>query len=396
MIQRSALHTLAKTHDELAQTDLALSHYRRALDLQTRVYGADHTNTTTTWLQLGVFYYRHDELDEAMECFQKVWTVRKDQLGSGHRSTAVALYHMGRVYAKRYQMQKADKCFARVSSVLGTKRLAEPSLKNAEILSTMAHAKALIRKEEKHKQGSPSPSPSLFPSYHRESLVAATTLYQQSLSHYNQVLDKDDPHQVSVWLDCGRVYLRLGDHDQAVRCYDTAMAIASTRPSLVAAVHLARGDAHAVRGDVTAATQSYARVEDPRSEAGIRHRLELCRWGKDVLELCRWGRDVDDNGESDAVLPAWRRLYEEPTGSSPNYGDIVRTLYDMGRAYETIEYWEEAKRRYEQALRVWEDGPTDKPNPYQEKIATKLTALEKESENPFTSAIRFLRNLNYD
>ena len=179
----------------------ALEYYNKALEIYKKVLGEDHPYTATSYNNIGAVYKAQGAYSQALEYYNKALEIREKVLGKDHPDTATSYNNIGAVY-------DAQGVYA-------------------QALDYYKKALAIKKKvlDENH--------PSIATSYNNIGLVYKTQgTYAQALDYFNKalgiwkkLLGEHHPNTATTYNNIGWVYRAQGDYKQALVYYDKAFAI---------------------------------------------------------------------------------------------------------------------------------------------------------------------------
>lgn len=97
-LKADLFHDLAAVYDELKNTDEALNHYRKALELQETHFGRQHADTADTISNIAATYDRMGNREEALNYFREALEIRQQLFGEKHAETATSINNIGSSY----------------------------------------------------------------------------------------------------------------------------------------------------------------------------------------------------------------------------------------------------------------------------------------------------------
>ncbi len=98
LLQAEFLCSVGETFRVVGENNLAIELLERALALQKKYIGPDHTTTTHTMSLLGSTYYHLDRVSEASSLFEHNYAFRLKQFGPHDNGTLSAMHGLGCVY----------------------------------------------------------------------------------------------------------------------------------------------------------------------------------------------------------------------------------------------------------------------------------------------------------
>jgi tetratricopeptide (TPR) repeat protein len=91
----TSYNNMGMSLSDLDQHEKALEYFQKALEIRKRVLGEDHPDTATSYNNMGMSLSDLDQHEKALEYFQKALEIRKRVLGEDHPDTATSYYNVG-------------------------------------------------------------------------------------------------------------------------------------------------------------------------------------------------------------------------------------------------------------------------------------------------------------
>ncbi len=184
-----------------AKCDDALVVAKRCLELSIKLYGKNHSETATSYNNIGCAYVSKGDYDTALENYNKALDIRKQVLGENHPDTATSYNNIGLVYDSLGDYDKAlencEKAFDIRKQVLG---------ENHSETATSYNNIGLV--------------------YHlKDDYDAALEYYKKDLDICLQLLGENHPNTAASYNNIGLVYRDKGDYDTALKNYNKALVI---------------------------------------------------------------------------------------------------------------------------------------------------------------------------
>ena len=88
-----------------------MKYLNKALDIQLKKLGNDHSRVATSYSNIGLVYADQDKHDEALEYFNKALDIRLKIFGKDHPLVATSYNNIGSVYNAQGKLNEALKYF---------------------------------------------------------------------------------------------------------------------------------------------------------------------------------------------------------------------------------------------------------------------------------------------
>eukprot|EP00741_Cyanophora_paradoxa_P004840 tig00000836_g4696.t1 len=98
-------------HLSEGKTEQARGYYERALEIQEKVFGADHPETASTLLLLADVNKQDGKYDEAEVFYKRCIDIRRAKLGMANLDTAGAINDLGELYLVMGRYPEAEPLF---------------------------------------------------------------------------------------------------------------------------------------------------------------------------------------------------------------------------------------------------------------------------------------------
>jgi serine/threonine protein kinase/tetratricopeptide (TPR) repeat protein len=199
-VEASVRSTVGRTYFELGQLDVALSHLRRALELNRQALGEDHPETLTTMNRLAGACRAMGRFDEAGQMYAEVLDKRRRILGPEHRDTLSALHNLAGLYRETGRL---DAALPMYQEALELCRKSLPP-EDPQLLNAMEGLAGMYKDFERPADAEP--------------------LYVQVLAIRRQRLGEDHPQTLRTMNNLAVTYRRAGKLDDAEKLYVGALA----------------------------------------------------------------------------------------------------------------------------------------------------------------------------
>ncbi len=89
------------------QYSRAVEYYQKALVIELKTQGEDHSDLAVAYNRLGLAFHRNGEYDRALEAYQKAWLVQIKTLGENHPDVATTYNNIGESYREKGDYDRA-------------------------------------------------------------------------------------------------------------------------------------------------------------------------------------------------------------------------------------------------------------------------------------------------
>jgi nephrocystin-3 len=219
------------------------SFYRRTLELNQTVYGAEHLTTAETSYRLAMLLKDRGNYKEAEPLYLRSYEIREKNLGKNKLEVAQCLFHMGRIHQEQGDFQKAEPLFREALQIL-LSSVGEEHTETAKTINNLA----LLRRD----RGDLNESEQLFRKAIRLSTKilgkdhpntavminnlayieqlkgnrsAAEDLYRQALNTCEKVYGKEHPTTAMATDSLAIILREIGEHEQALQLYYEALNV---------------------------------------------------------------------------------------------------------------------------------------------------------------------------
>jgi len=195
------LSLLASHKQRAAEYDSARRLYKRALEVDEKVYGKDRHNVATDVNNLGTVLKDQGDLQEARKCFERAIKIGEKVYGKDHPEMATFVNNIGGVLKDSGDLQEARKCFERAIKI-GEKVYG----KDHHNVATIVNNLGLVLQD-------------------LGDLQEARKCIERALEIDEKVYGKDHPNVALDVNNLGSVLQDLGDLQGARKCYESAIEI---------------------------------------------------------------------------------------------------------------------------------------------------------------------------
>ena len=327
----TTLNNIGRVHYMTSDYEAALGVYRRALAVRRTLLGETDLDVAATVYNAGQTLHQLGRLEEAMELYDDFLRIARACLGADHRDISVMLKCVAQIYHEKGQHDRAHQVYEE------SLRIAREALgpNHAEVASTLNKIGNLH--------------------YERGDFDAALDVYSKGLDVERAVLEPDHPNIVVTLTNIGQIYQHRGDHQQAVRMYHDALEIQRRTLGLQ---HSSVTATLSSIGLVTYQMGNYALALDVYQEV-LRTRRDAClKAGTDddlpvASTLNSIGLVLFKRGVHELAMSAFAeglRIRRRLLG--PDHRDVAIIVYNMATVQLEMGDEEEAMQAYRETLRI--------------------------------------------
>jgi len=230
-------------YDDLADYELALEYYGKALSIKKKVLGEEHPNTATTYNNIAVVYKNRCNYELALEYYGKALSINEKVLGAEHPDTATTCNNMAVAYHKTGDYELASEYFSKAltirEKVLGKDHPATAATYNNLATVYEAQGKTVLALEYYSKASAIEDKVSGLEHHSSASkyndLAAvyfaqgdydlALENYKKALAVVEKVLGKEHPITVATYNNIANVYDNMGKYERALEYFSKALAV---------------------------------------------------------------------------------------------------------------------------------------------------------------------------
>ena len=238
-----AYNNIGNVYCNLGKYDEALKYHTQALEIQEKVLGEEHSDTTCSYNNIGLVYNDLGKYDEALTYHTKALKIREKVLGEEHTDTASSYNNIGNVYCNLGNYDEALKYHTKALEIY-KKVLSEECPDTAMSYNNIGcdyynlsnYDKALVcytnalktRKKvlgEKHTDTASSYNNIGSVYYNLGKYDEALEYYTKALEIYEKVLGKEHIDTAMSYNNIGNVSCNLGKYNEAFKYFDRALQI---------------------------------------------------------------------------------------------------------------------------------------------------------------------------
>ncbi len=239
-------------YDNKGEHDTAISYYKKALKIDIKELGPEHSNVATSYSNIGMAHSSKHEFDKAIEYFKKALKIDKNIYGESDSKATAYYNNLGGAYEKKGEFDKAIEYYKKALkidlAVLGAEHPKIATLYNNLGLSYSG----------------------------KGDFDRALSYYQRALKINLAKLGAEHPKVALRYSNIGRAYEDKGEFDKAIEYYKKALAIdikhGGTHQYRVAIRYNNLGFAYKGKGDFDKAIEYYKKALEIKLEKlGDRH-----------------------------------------------------------------------------------------------------------------------------
>ncbi|MEP6947097.1 MAG: serine/threonine-protein kinase [Acidobacteriota bacterium] len=191
-VKAQALLTVGQTYNKLGLMDEAEGALRRALTLNSELYGVDNKATITCMIYLGATVLNQAKYDEAEQLLSQAIGSGRKLSPNGSKDIALALDGLGELYVRKGELEKA-KPLLNESVAMSEALLGEINAGSALALVSLARAQAFSGEQD-----------------------AAEDTYRRSIAIYRQLPPRDAVGLATALLNFGSLLVTKGSYDEGI------------------------------------------------------------------------------------------------------------------------------------------------------------------------------------
>jgi tetratricopeptide (TPR) repeat protein len=197
----TSLNNLALLYQDQGKYDEALPLYQRALDIKERTLGPDHPSVATSLNNLALLYKDQGKYDEALPLYQRALDIEERSLGPDHPSVATSLNNLALLYKDQGKYDEALPLYQRALAI--DERTLGPD--HPSVAISLNNLALLYKDQGKYDEALP--------------------LYQRALDIEERSLGPDHPSVAISLNNLALLYKDQGKYDEALPLYQRALVI---------------------------------------------------------------------------------------------------------------------------------------------------------------------------
>jgi serine/threonine protein kinase/Flp pilus assembly protein TadD len=201
LVQAEILRTVGDTYGGIGDYGPAISHLKRARDLQTQELGSDHPDTLATLHNLARTYLDAGQTKEAIRLLEQVRDRRSDTLGPDDPDTLASVNDLSRCYFKLRRHDEALHLREDIAK-LREARLGPDHPETLASMMNVANSYAALKRFDK-----------------------ALELHQETLTRRQAKLGPNHPATLQSMNNVANCYTSLGRHSEALKRHEETLAL---------------------------------------------------------------------------------------------------------------------------------------------------------------------------
>jgi serine/threonine protein kinase/uncharacterized protein HemY len=199
LVQAEILRTIGEAYAGIGEYGPAISHLKRARELQTRELGADDSDTLATTQSLARAYLGGGKAQEAIPLLVLVRDRRSETLGPDHPDTLASMNDLERCY---FRLGQHEKVLATREDIVRLRkaRLGPDHYDTLESMNNLANSYAMAGQVQE-----------------------ALRLHEETLALRKRKLGEDDPATLDSLNNVANCHAALGRNDEALRLHEDAL-----------------------------------------------------------------------------------------------------------------------------------------------------------------------------
>ncbi len=320
LLTRLGMYLLARGQDTAAEKLL-----RHALAIDRRIFGEEHTQTTTDLEILAGLLFTQQKLDEAESLYRQSHSLRERLFGAQHVETALSLNNLGAVLRDLGRNGEAEPLLRRSVAIL--EAAAEEPLHRATALHNLAE---LL--------------------WHQENTREAEVLLRRSVTDYEAALGEEHPIVAGALSELAWTVYSREDRDGALALLERPLSILEEWKN---------GDPHAERVLVRCAELLRDMERDSAVEPAIRRCLAVCETvlGTDHVETAAVMLDLGEllrkQERFEEAEPFLRRCLAILEAKADRQEDAATAMTSLALTLHSLDKLKAAEPLFHQALAAW-------------------------------------------
>jgi CHAT domain-containing protein/tetratricopeptide (TPR) repeat protein len=323
------LSDLASLYRDTARYDMALSLFKRNLEIAESKAGPNEPHTATALHRLAGVYQDLGEYEQARPLFERSLEIREAKLGKDHVATGISLNNLASLFQLMGRYEQAEPMYQRSLEIFQVKR-GKDQPETAAVLHNLASLYRVTARFE-----------------------LAEPLYKRSLEIREGKLGKDHPETAKTLNNLALLYRDMGRYEQAEPMYQRSLDIAEAK----------RGKDHPdtaiAIGNLAALYRDLHKYE--QAEPLYKRSLDIfqARYGKDhpdtaiaVGNLAALYWDLRRYKEAEPLMTRTLEIRETKLGK--DHPDTAIALANLAALYREMERYEEAESLFKRSLEIKE------------------------------------------
>ncbi|NVO11066.1 MAG: tetratricopeptide repeat protein [Bacteroidales bacterium] len=200
-LKSSAYNNIGVVYCHKGDYNQALEYHRKALAIDEKVFGKDHSSTATSYSNIGTVYDYKNDYDHALEYLGKASAIDEKVLGKDHPDIATLYNNIGEVYSDKGDYDRAMEYFSKALTI-DEKVLGKDHPNTATTYNNIGGVYS-GKGDYDH----------------------ALEYLGKALTIDEKVLGKDHPSTATLYINIGVVNKAKGDYAQALECFGKALTI---------------------------------------------------------------------------------------------------------------------------------------------------------------------------
>ncbi len=201
----SIFSNLATLHKEMGELQKAETLFRQVLEYAQRLTGVESTQTATSQVALGAFYWEVGRLKEAERLFDEALRKHEKIFGPEHANVAVALNNLAQIYQRTKRLKKAEPVMRRALAILEKVY----GRKHPEVGFSVSNLGILLDELKQTRE--------------------AESLFLRAIAIHEETTDREHPNVMVPLINLGELHHLQGRFDRARGFYTRALTIGQKR-----------------------------------------------------------------------------------------------------------------------------------------------------------------------
>jgi tetratricopeptide (TPR) repeat protein len=135
---------IAQVYDKQGDYEKALEYFKKALAIRERVLGSDHPDTATTYNNMALVYDHQGDYEKALKYYEKALAIKERVLGPDHPDTATTYSNMAYVFYHQGNYTKSLEYFKKAYAIRSSK-LGENHPRTLDVKRSISFVESLQR-----------------------------------------------------------------------------------------------------------------------------------------------------------------------------------------------------------------------------------------------------------
>ena len=200
-LKATSYNNIGFVYSEQGDYSRALSYYEKALQIQSQIYGEQHSSVATSYNNIGCVYSNQGDYNKAMSYYEKALKILLQVYGERHPDVAALYNNIGFIYDNQGNYNQALSYYEKALSI----RLQINSEQHPDVAVSYSNIGSVYDNQGDYSR--------------------ALSCYEKALQIQLQIYGRQHPSVATIYNNMGGMYIDQGDYDQALACYKKALSI---------------------------------------------------------------------------------------------------------------------------------------------------------------------------